>query len=84
MDGFRAKEMKLKFDIQNNRKGPMDAGTEVYGWLLFYVPKGHYKALWIWSPTLRLFEELRTKRLHRIQAAQHSEQQSAFVSRCFW
>lgn len=45
MDGFRAKEMKLKFDIQNNRKGPMDAGTEVYGWLLFYVPKGHYKAL---------------------------------------
>ncbi|KAI3764993.1 hypothetical protein L2E82_15012 [Cichorium intybus] len=43
--GSKAKEMKLKFDIQNNRKGPMDAGTEVYGWLLFYVPKGHYKAL---------------------------------------
>ncbi|GKA18021.1 hypothetical protein Tco_0697858 [Tanacetum coccineum] len=66
VDQSTAKEMKLKFDIQNNRKAFVTSISD--------------------SKTVPSFEELRTKvlnqesRLHRIQAAQHSEQQSAFVS----
>ena len=56
-----AKEMKMKFDIQNNRKGnkPMDAylrelksmvdALAAINSLLCPQSSFHYKALWIWS-----------------------------------